>query len=86
MFKELSKNKIKSVLHDPLTNANDNNKHGISNQLPEFKKFDLVLFCVKHNFYNKINLKNFKKKPIYFDLNCVLDKRQINFLVRIILK
>ena len=54
----------------------------ISNQLPEFKKFDLILFCVKHNFYNKINLKNFKKKPIYFDLNCVLDKRQINFLVR----
>ena len=48
----------------------------------KFKKFDLILFCVKHNFYNKINLKNFKKKPIYFDLNCVLDKRQINFLVR----
>lgn len=82
LLKELSKNKIKSVLHDPITNSNDNNKHGILNQLPEFEKFDLVLFCVKHNFYNKINLKKFKKKPIYFDLNRVLDKKQIDFLLK----
>ena len=82
LLKELRRNKIKSVLHDPITNANANNKYRILNYLPKFEKFDLVLFCVKHDFYNKISFNKFKKKPIYFDLNCVLDKKQINFLLK----
>ncbi len=82
LSKEFKKNKINSVLHDPITSLNDNKKYGISNKLPLFRKFDLVLFCVKHHYYNKINFKKFSKKPIYFDLNCVLDKKQINYFTK----
>lgn len=82
LFKEFKKNRIKSVLHDPITSTYDDKKYGIKKKLPIFKKFDLILFCVKHNYYNKMNFKKFTKKPFYFDLNCVLSKKQINYLLK----
>ncbi len=82
LSKEFKKKKIQYVLHDPITSDSENETHGITKQLPAFEKFDVVLFCVKHNYYKKISFKKFSKKPIYFDLNCVLDKRQINHLLR----
>ena len=81
-IKNLKNKKIQYVLHDPITSDSENETHGITKQLPAFEKFDVVLFCVKHNYYKKISFKKFSKKPIYFDLNCVLDKRQINHLLR----
>ncbi len=82
LSKELKKNKIKFVLHDPITSISDNKKYGIKKQLPIFEKFDLILFCVKHNYYGKINYKKFSRKPFYFDLNCVLNKKQIKYLLK----
>ena len=82
LFKKLNKIKIKCHLHDPITKKEDNEKLKIMSQLPDLKKFDLIFFCVKHDYYKKVNLKKFSKKPIYFDLNCVLDNRQKDYMIK----
>ena len=78
----LKKNNINFFFHDPITNTNDNKKYSISNSLPNFEKFDLVLFCVKHSYYKKMNIKKFSKKPTYFDLNRVLSYTQIDHMIK----
>jgi len=78
----LKKNNINFFFHDPITNANDNKKYSISSKLPNFKKFDLVLFCVKHSYYKNMSIKKFSKKPTYFDLNRVLSYSQIKHMIK----
>jgi len=78
----LKKNNINFLFHDPITNTNDNKKYLISNKLPNFEKFDLVLFCVKHSYYKKMNAKKFSKKPTYFDLKRVLSYSQVNHMIK----
>ena len=78
----LKKNNIKFYFHDPITNLSDNKKHSITNKMPNLKKFDLVLFCVKHGFYKKIEMKKISKKPTYLDLNRVLSKSQIKYMIK----
>mgnify|MGYP001434425407 CR=1 FL=1 len=78
----LKKKRINFFFHDPITSANDNKKYSISNKLPKFEKFDLVLFCVKHTYYKKMNVKKFSKKPVYFDLNRVLSYSQVNHMIK----
>ena len=78
----MKKNNINFFFHDPITNANDNKKYSISSKLPNFKKFDLVLFCVKHSYYKNMSIKKFSKKPTYFDLNRVLSNSQIKHMIK----
>ena len=78
----LKKNNINFFLHDPNTNTKDNKKFSISNKLPNFKKFDVVLLCVKHSYYKNMSIKKFSKKPKYLDLNRVLSKTQINHMIK----
>ena len=78
----MKKKRINFFFHDPITSANDNKKYSISNKLPKFEKFDLVLFCVKHTYYKKMNVKKFSKKPVYFDLNRVLSYSQVNHMIK----
>ena len=82
LSKYFKKQKANIYFHDPLTNKIDSKKYNISNILPKFELFDIVLFCVKHNRYKKIKFNNLSKKPKYFDLNCVLDNKQINFMIK----
>ena len=82
LSKYFKKQKANIYFHDPLTNKIDSKKYDISNILPKFELFDIVLFCVKHNRYKKIKFNNLSKKPKYFDLNCVLDNKQINFMIK----
>ena len=66
--------KIRSriTLHDPITSKYNDLKFKIAKKIPDFKNFDLVIFCVKHSFYKKLKIDKFSKRPIYFDLNQVL--------------
>ena len=78
----LKKQQVNLYFHDPLTNKEDNIQLGVSNKLPKFGLFDAVLFCVKHERYKRINFKKLSKKPIYFDLNCVLNNHQIHHMIK----
>ena len=69
----------KIIVHDPV--FKDVYKSlKIVNILPKFKDFDLIIFSVKHLHYLKIKKKEFAKKPIYFDINCVLNNSQITYM------
>ena len=72
----LKRNGSKIFMHDPFLKLKDNS----SERVPSFKKFNIILFCVKHKNYLNLNLKIFSKKNVYFDLNNVLKNKQINFL------
>ena len=48
--------------------------------VPDFRNFDLVVLCVKHNKIQRIPLKHYSKRPIYFDLNNVLEDKKIKFM------
>lgn len=74
----LKKITLKITLHDPITSKYNDMKLKILKKIPDFKKFDLVLFCVNHSFYKKLGIKKFSKKPKYFDLNQVLEHSLIN--------
>ena len=74
----LKKITLKITLHDPITSKYNDMKLKILKKIPDFKKFDLVLFCVNHSFYKKLGIKKFSKKPKYFDLNQVLKHSLIN--------
>ena len=63
--------KIKFSTHDPfINNINDFN----------FANFDLIILCVDHSLYKKINYKKFSKKPYYIDLNRVLSQKQVKWM------
>ncbi len=49
-------------------------------KLPNFNKYNLILFCVNHDKFKKIPIKKFSKKPLYFDLNNVIDEKKIEFM------
>ena len=72
------KNNIKYQVHDPY--LSDINQKKLISSMPNLKKFDLVIMCVGHRYYKKLNLKTFSNKPYYFDLNRVLEKNQINLM------
>jgi UDP-N-acetyl-D-glucosamine dehydrogenase len=40
-----------------------------------FKNFDVVIFCVNHENYKRIKLKDFNLKTIFIDLNHVIEKK-----------
>ena len=44
----------------------------------KIKNFDIILFCVPHKFFQKINTNIFNRKSIIFDFDYVLNSRQVN--------
>jgi UDP-N-acetyl-D-glucosamine dehydrogenase len=48
--------------------------------MPKFSKYDIVIFCVNHKKIKDISIQLFSRKPIYFDLNNVIDEKKINFM------
>ena len=44
----------------------------------KIKYFDLVIFSVPHKYLQKININMFKKQTIVFDLDYVLNEKQIH--------
>ena len=52
----------------------------VINIMPNLKNFDLVIFCVAHKAYKKINFKKLPKKPIYIDLNIVFSEKNKKYL------
>ena len=79
LYKKLIKKGSKITFHDPLVNEKENITH---KEIPKFEKFDLIAFCVKHKDYKKISLADFSRKPVYFDLNNVLEEKKINYMKR----
>jgi UDP-N-acetyl-D-glucosamine dehydrogenase len=74
----LKKITSKITLHDPITSKYNDMKLKILKKIPNFNKFDLVLFCVNHSFYKKLGIKKFSKKTKYFDLNQVLKQSLVD--------
>ena len=79
LYKKLIKNNYNVTIHDPIVSNLKKNKFLI-NKFPNFKKFDVVIFCVAHKEYKKLKLSYFEKKPMYFDLNLVLNERTKYYL------
>ena len=50
------------------------------NSMPSFSKYDIVIFCVNHKKIKDISFLLFSKKPIYFDLNNVIEEKKINLM------
>ena len=48
--------------------------------MPSFSKYNIVIFCVKHKKIKDISFQLFSKKPIYFDLNNVIEEKKINLM------
>ena len=68
-------------MHDPFVQYSFE-KNFITNKLPNFKNFNVVIFCVAHKNYHKINFKKLPKKPFYFDLNMVFNKKIKTILLK----
>ena len=49
-----------------------------NNRIPKFNKFDLIIFCVNHKKIKDISFQYYSRKPIYFDLNNVLNEKIID--------
>ncbi len=78
LFKKLKKKGHNVMIHDPVVlNKLGNN---FLKKIPNLKYFDMVLFCVAHKQYKKINFSKLSKKPMYFDLNLVLNDKNKNIL------
>ena len=74
----LKRNKIKYKIHDPY--VYDKKKKEFIKILPKLDNFSLVIMCVRHSYYKKLNRKILSSKPIYLDLNRVLQNTQIKFM------
>ena len=53
----------------------DDLKKRFFKKIPQFAKFDVIIFCTNHQKFKKIKFSKFSKKPYYFDLNCVLSQK-----------
>jgi len=67
----LKKKVAKIRTYDPMIDKNN---------IPKFNNFDLIILCVNHEKIKKIPLKHYSKKPVYFDLNNILDDKKILFM------
>ena len=72
------KNDIKIYWHDPFINTIQNKKIVKVKNLKKIYKYDLVIFAVKHNLYQKFDFnKSLIKNTVIFDANYVLNDNQI---------
>lgn len=72
------KQKIDLYWHDPFIRSVPVHKIKKVNKIKNFSKYDMVLFAVKHNSYNKIIFnKSLVKKTIIFDANYALTNNQL---------
>jgi len=78
LIEYFKKNKVKYKVHDPY--IYEEKQKELTNTLPKLNNFDLVIMCVGHSYYKKLNGKILSLKPIYFDLNKVLKNSQIKFM------
>ena len=78
LIEYFKKNKVKYKVHDPY--IYEEKQKELTNTLPKLNNFDLVIMCVGHSYYKKLNGKILSLKPIYFDLNRVLKNSQIKFM------
>jgi len=79
-FKKMNYLGAKVKVQDPLARYWDEVKINISSKIVDIKKFDAVVFAVKHKEYHKINFSNWKTKKRNFliiDANNVLTKSQL---------
>ena len=79
LYEKLIKAGHDVTIHDPVV-SNINTNSFILKKLPNLKNFQVIIFCVAHKEYKKINFLKISKKPYYFDLNLVLDKKTKYFL------
>ena len=78
LFKKLKKNGHNVIIHDPIARGEPINY--FVKKIPNSNSFDMILFCVAHKQYKKMNLSKLSKKPLYFDLNLVLNNKKKRFL------
>ena len=78
LFKKLKKNGHDVIIHDPIARGEPINY--FVKKIPNSNSFDMILFCVAHKQYKKMNLSKLSKKPLYFDLNLVLSNKKKRFL------
>jgi UDP-N-acetyl-D-mannosaminuronate dehydrogenase len=79
LIKKLNRTKHKITIQDPIV-YKKNKEITVINIMPNLKNFDLVIFCVAHKAYKKINFKKLPKKPIYIDLNIVFSEKNKKYL------
>ena len=44
---------------------------------PNFKDYDIILFCIGHDKYKNLNFKAFNKFTYFFDLNYIFSNTKI---------
>ena len=74
LIKIFKKKGYKITNIDPLVNFKDY----LEIYPNKIKYFDLVIFSVPHKYLQKININMFKKQTIVFDLDYVLNEKQIH--------
>ncbi len=82
-YKKMIKFGCEIEVHDPLVNYWSEVNTKVHKNLPDLKKFDAVVFAVKHNVYRKINFNKWKPKKkyfLFFDANNVLSNKQLNII------
>ena len=83
LYSKLLSLKAKVEVHDPLVSFWKEANINPEKKIPSLKKYDCVIFAVKHQDYNKINLNKWKpakKNFLFFDANNVLSSNQIKII------
>jgi UDP-N-acetyl-D-glucosamine dehydrogenase len=65
------------IVHDPLVKFWNETKRKVLNKIPDFSRFDVIVFAVKHKQYKKIIFKKYNKKTfLIVDANNILTEKQ----------
>jgi UDP-N-acetyl-D-mannosaminuronate dehydrogenase len=81
LFNLLKKKNNIIKIYDPVIKDLKKNKH-LTQDLPNFRNYDVVIFSVPHRKFKKISFFKLPKKPYYFDINMVLKDKIKKFLKR----
>ncbi len=79
LFNLLKKKSNIIKIYDPVVKDLKKNKN-LTQELPNFRNYDVVIFSVPHRKFKKISFSKLPKKPYYFDINMVLEDKIKKFL------
>lgn len=82
MIKDFYKKKIKLTIYDPVVKILSYKKIKIIKDSNNLKKYNLIIFNVKHKQFKKINFNKLNNNVNIIDTNNVLDENQIKIILK----